>query len=159
MSDEAIPLTREFTVDPGFATRVSFALVKRYFVRRPTTWIGLGFILVAVALAIMGADVMWIVVLVLLVATIVFPVLVFLAGRRQVRRQFPVGTVMRTGFGPTRFTNAAPGFTSSVDYTYYSQAERDGEFVALRRVTPKTWVLFPGVLFGEEDIARFPQPR
>ncbi|CAN5253396.1 hypothetical protein BH11ACT3_BH11ACT3_11900 [soil metagenome] len=157
MADEQIPLTREFTVDEGYATKASWALTRRLVVQRATTWLGLIFAAVAVGLALLGVDIMWWLALLLVVAVLVPIPLVFSSVRRGYRKSFPPGTVLQTGFGTTRFTNAAPQFTTTLDYTIYDAARREGDFVWLRRRdTKRGWSVFPGALFGDDDLARFP---
>jgi hypothetical protein len=155
---EQVPLTREFTVGEGYATKVSWALTRRLVVQRATTWLGLVFAGLAVVLALLGIDVMWWVALVLVVAVVLPIPLVFLSVQRSYRNRFPVGTVLQTGFGETRFTNAAPQFTTTLEYTVYDAARREGDFVWLRRRdTKRGWSTFPGELFGDDDVARFPR--
>jgi len=160
VTDDVIPLTREYTVDAGYTGRVAWVLVKRIFLRRPSTWLGAAAAVGAIVLALLGVDPMWWVAGALVFVTVLFPAFVYLATRRAFSKRFPVGTLLATGFGEQRFRSDGPNFSSNINYTFFSRAERDGEFVALKQVTPKAWSYFPGVLFGDEDLARFPvSPR
>jgi hypothetical protein len=155
--DDEIALTREFTVDAGYAGRVARAVTKRFLLRRPTTWLELGVIAIAVLLALLGVTIMWWFAGLITLLVLLIPAALYFPSRRAFARRFPAGTVLRMGFGETRFRNDGPDFSSTVDYALYSKAERDGDFVALRQGPTRTWSYFPGTLFADQDLARFPQ--
>jgi hypothetical protein len=156
VSDE-IPMTREYVVDESYPSRAAFAVVKQFFSRRPMLWVALGFAIVAAILALLGIGLMWFFAAFFVLFTVAFPFTMFRMIRRSLHRLYPPGTILRTGFGETRFAAEAPQFTSAMDYSYYDRSERRGEFIALRQRVDKGWLLFPGVLASDEDLARFPQ--
>lgn len=154
-----IPYTREFVVDAGYATRVSRAVVLDLWVRRPTMYIGIVAIVLAVLLVTSRPDESaWLLLLVIGVLFVfVLPVVAVVAGGRALRKQAPVGSRFRSGFASDRFVIDGPSATSALAYSLYRGSRRKGEFVYLRMRANRRWVAFPGQLFGDEDLARFPQ--
>lgn len=156
MSEE-IPLTRAYVVDESYPSRAASAVVKQFFGRRPMLWVALGFAILSVVLALLGIGFMWYFALFFVLFAVIFPFTMYRTLRRSLHRLYRPGTILRAGFGDTRFALEAPQFSSAMEYSFYDRAERRGDFVALRQRVGKGWVLIPGVLATDEDLARFPQ--
>lgn len=156
MSDEAPPLTREYTIDARFAGRAA-AIAVGQILRTPWTWIALATAAIAGVLFVFGVSIMGWVAGFLLLFAVLIPVMAYVTMRRIAKRQFPPGTVLKIGFGDQFVSTQTPLESSTTAYSAYSGAKRKGEFVLLRQRASKAWGIVPGQLFTDEDLARFPQ--
>ena len=154
-----IPLTREFVVDERFPGQAAWALVKQHSFRRGMPWLGFGIIAFGILFVALkpGEWFGWVIVGLGLLSTVILPAVIFFSVRRVARRQYPDGSRLRTGFGTERFAVDSPSLSATLDYSMYSAVRRRGDFVFLRQASTKAWGLYPGVLFSDEDLARFPQ--
>lgn len=156
MTEEQVPLTREFTIGPGDARRAAWALTRTTVVRPVgVVLVGLA-VLVGVAGIVRGAT-LW-PALAILSFGVLLPFLIYLLGRRRFGIVFPPGTVVKVGFGDTVFRTEAVDTGSSLTYAFYERARRVGDVVVLGdgRVVSS---YLPGSLFTDEDLARFPRTR
>src|SRR4051812_28379048 len=100
VAPESVAYTHEFTVDASYQRALTRALYLSQF-RSPVTWILLGVILIFFGLSVLGGlnafVAVWLILLALVWGLRYFRV------RSMVRRSFPVGKVMRSGFTPTHF--------------------------------------------------------
>ena len=157
---DAIPLTREYVVDERFPGRAAWALLKQHTFRRGMPWVGFAIILFGLALFALKPDDGWFALVIAglgVLSTLVLPALIYVTVQRVARRQFPIGSVLRTGFGAERFAVESPTLSATLDYSMFTDTQRRGDFVFLRQASTKAWGLYPGVLFSDEDLARFPR--
>jgi len=152
-AEEPIPYTHEVVVDEPFRR----ALVRAIFVSalRPLLWIGVALIAFTAALMALSRSsaplivlVGWIVLMGLLLITR------YLRVRSALHRAFPVGMVMRSGFGPTQFVITNGNDTSRMAYSGFDRAKRRGELVWVRRANIRRRVVYAGALFSDLDVAR-----
>lgn len=157
-AEETIPFTREFTVDGTYGARAGWALGIYLTVRNGNLVVGLlGVLLGVVILVVQGpGSVWWVLMLIGTFIALALPLLLVAAGLMS-RRSAPAGTLFRSGFGEERFAVESPLVSSTVVYAMYRRAIRHGKFVFLRLRSNKQWGAWPGELFGDEDLARFPQ--
>jgi len=158
IGQEVIPFTREFIVDRTYGARAGWALGMYVTIRGGNLLVGaIGVLIGLVILLAEGLDSIWWV-MVLIGAFVVFALpLLLVAGGLVNQRSAPAGTRFRSGFGAERFAVEGPLISSTVAYTMYRRAVRHGDFVFLRQRANKQWGAWPGELFGDEDLARFPQ--
>jgi len=155
MADEPVAFTRELKVDESYSKRVTWAIY-RDFLRRPSTWTAVPVVFVGVALSFV-APIMVFASVLAAVALIVIVPMTYVNLRRSTWRTFRPGMVIRSGFGPDRFVTGSAEGSSTLVYSAIAGAERRGDFVRLRSRRTKHWLYYPGALFGDEDLARFPQ--
>lgn len=155
--EEHIPYTREFVVDAGYQRTLVRAIVASAY--RPWFWALFG--IVAVLLAI-GAIIEQGRFLAILVTWLVLMGVLFgvrsLRVRSTLLRAFPVGKVMRSGFGATQFVISSGGDASRLAYSGFDRAERRGELVWVRRMNLPRRVVYPGALFSDDDLVRLRTP-
>jgi hypothetical protein len=150
--EEQIPYTHEFVVDGPYRR----ALVRGIFAsafRGPWFWVGVSLIVLGAALQLetRTPD------LALLIASVVvLGILVglyYLRMRAVLLRAFPVGTVLRSGYGSTHFVVSKGNDSSRMAYSGFRFAERRGELVWLRRVDVPRRLVLAGALFSDSELA------
>jgi hypothetical protein len=145
----SVPYTQEFTVDADYQRLLTRALYLSRF-RSAAGWILLGVILIMLGVAILGGirvfTVLWLVVIAAVWGLGYFRV------RNAVRKSFPVGKVMRSGFNETHFA-ISDGVNSSVmAYSGFDSIEARSGVLWLRQRSPRRRFAYPGALFPDSDV-------
>lgn len=74
--------------------------------------------------------------------------------RRTVVAAYPVGKVLKTGFGVDHFAATDGDNSSVVAYSGFDNVDVRGDVVWLRRTTPKRRMAFPRALFPDAEVDR-----
>ena len=87
------------------------------------------------------------------------PLLVFRLTCRRLDRAFPVGSVLRSGFGDEAFVLAGPASTVTLRYAVFHPPRVRREFVVLRERLTRQDSFYPIQLFPEEARDRMAASR
>lgn len=147
---ESIPYTHEFTVDASYQRVLTRALYLSLF-RSASGWILLGVIAVLAGAGILGG--VSSVFLVSLLVVVLAWVLRYFRVRTLVRRSFPVGKMMRSGFTATHFGISDRDDASVVAYSGFDSIKSGSGVVWLRRRSPRRLLVYPAALFPEDQIS------
>jgi len=150
--NEQIPYSHEFMVDPGYQRSLARALFAASF-RRPWWWLLLAIFLLLIEGTLFSTlpweiPVFWII---LAVALCGFS---FLQTRRVIFRVFPVGKVLKSGFGTDSFAISDGSDASVLSFAGFDQIDVRDEVVWLRRANPKRRLAFPRALFPDSELDR-----
>jgi hypothetical protein len=148
--DEPIPFQYEFVVDPGYARRIARAIVINFYLRNLTLFLGPALVLlIAVLLFIADQPVLGVAFLGVTVLLLLIPLLVYALTRRRLARAFPVGSVLRSGFGDEAFVIEGPDSTATLRYAAFNPPRLRGDFVILRERITRQDSFYPVELFPE----------
>ena len=148
--DERIPFQHEFVVDPGYVDRIARAIVINFYLRTLTLFLSPALLLlVAVLLFIIAQPLLGLAFLGIAVLLLLIPLLVYVLTRRRLAREFPVGSVLRSGFGDETFVIAGPDSTATLRYDAFNPPRLRGDFVILRQRTTRQDSFYPAELFPE----------
>jgi len=148
--DEPIPFQYELVVDPGYSRRMARAIVINFYLRTLSLFLGPALVLaIAVLLFVAGQLLLGLVCLGVVVLLLLIPLLVYALTRRRLARQFPVGSVLRSGFGDDAFVIAGPDSTVTLRYSDFNPPRLRGDFVILRERTTRQDSFYPAELFPE----------
>jgi hypothetical protein len=150
-TDEPIPYTHEFVVDADYQRSLARALYLSQF-RSAAAWILLGAMLVFLGVSILGRIGPFVVVWLLLIAAVWG--LRYFRVRGVVRATFPIGKVMRSGFGATHFALSDGENSSLVAYSGIASIDAAAAVVWMRRTTPPRRAAYPRALFADTDVER-----
>lgn len=154
---EPVPYTASYTVDPGFPARAARANARMVLLRGPWLWVGVGFVLLGFAVVGLDAPTYAAIAIAFGVLFVVaLPLILLVGGRRTFARQLPPGSVLQAGFGDQTFSTSGPQGSSVILYDAFSSSRRSGDLVLLKARASRKWSLYPGALFSDADLARFP---
>jgi len=149
IAPESIAYTHEFTVDADYQRSLNRALFLSQF-RSAYPWILLGLCLFLIGVSILGRSIPYAVVMWLLIVLIWG--LRYFRVRSMVRKIFPVGKVMRTGFSSTHFAISDGDNASVMAYSGFDSIEQGSVVVWLRRKSPRRRVAYPRALFPDAEV-------
>ena len=148
--ESPIPFQYEFVVDPGYARRIARAIVINFYLRTLTLFLGPALVLlIAVLLFIADQALLGVAFLGVAVLLLLIPLLVYALTRRRLARAFPVGSVLRSGFGDDAFVIAGPDSTVTLRYAAFNPPRLRGDFVILRERITRQDSFYPAELFPE----------
>jgi hypothetical protein len=157
--DDRIPFQYEYVVDASYASRIARAIVINFYLRTLTLFLGPALVIViAVLLFIGGQPVLGLSFLGVAVLLLLVPLLVYSLTRRRLARAFPVGSVLRSGFGDEAFVIAGPDSTVTLHYSAFNPPRLRGDFVILRRRDTRQDSFYPAELFPETTRERLTSP-
>jgi hypothetical protein len=157
--DERIPFEYEFVVDPGFASRLARVVVINFYLRTLTLFLSPALvILVAVLLFVIGQPLLGLAFVGIAVLLLMIPLLVYSLTRRRLARAYPVGSVLRSGFGDDSFVVEGPDSTATLRYSAFNPPRLRGDFVILRERTTRQDSFYPAELFPEATRERLAEP-
>ena len=150
---EEIPFTRadEFVVDDDYAARATLAAMRW---PRPLGWVTYlyGPLVAVVGLIQFLAGGNGTILLVIgVVLGIAFPVIAYGRSIALLRRQVPVGSIIRAAFDSAEFTVERAGSRLTQSYDQVRGARRLGEIVVFRNINGLTYVL-PGAIVSDADL-------
>jgi hypothetical protein len=155
MTHEEIGLTRRFVVDAGYRWRAGVIKAIDGFPRRWLFWLGAVILLILFfSPANDGKPAAIAAVLALMLG---FGLMSVIVTSIVINRAYPPGSVLEAGFGEREWVLQTSGCLTRLPYTAFSNARRRGEFVFMRVPGSRDWDLFPGPLFGDRDLVRFPK--
>ena len=156
-TEEQIPYTHEFVVDAAYQRTLIRAIFGSTF--RPVFWIAICLVAVSSGLLAISGNTTLVTFFVAWVLTmaILFGVR-YWRTRMTLLRAFPVGTVMRSGFGAEQFVMSNGNDTSRLAYSGFDRAERRGDLVWVRRFHMPRRVVYAGALFSDAELARLRAP-
>ena len=158
--DEQIPFEYEFVVDAGYSRRIARAIVINFYFRTLTLFLSPALLLiVAVYLLVVGQPLVSLSLFALCVLLLLVPLLVYWLTWRRVDRGFPVGSVLRSGFGEEAFVLAEPGATTTFRFATFHPPRVRREFAVLRERLTRQDTFYPIELFPEEARDRMAASR
>ena len=158
--DDQIPFEYEFVVDAGYSRRIARAIVVNFYLRTLTLFLSPALLLiVAIILFTAGEPIVAISLLAVCVLLLLVPLLVYQLTLRRLDRAFPVGCVLRSGFGEEAFVLAEPASTTTFRFAVFHPPRVRREFAVLRERLTRQDTFYPIQLFPEEARDRMASSR
>jgi hypothetical protein len=150
--DEQIPYSHEFVVNADYQLSLAHGVFAASF-RRPWWWLLLAIFLLLVEGSLFSA-LPWLIPLFWIILTAALCAYGYLRTRHVIVKAFPVGKVLKTGFGADHFAITDGNDASVIAYSGFDDIDIRGDIVWLRRTNPKRRFAVPRALFADSDLDR-----
>jgi len=149
---QQIPYTYEFAADAAFQRSLARSLFAGSF-RQPWWWILFGIFLLLLE-GTLFSTLPWVVPVLWIVLVFALIGFAYVQTRRRIVASYPVGKVMKTGFGAEHFAVTDGNNASVVAYSGFKQVDVYRDVVWLRRTNPRGRMAFPRALFPDAEVDR-----